>query len=220
MSNKFPLSFSRLSMFDNCEHQFEHIHVNKTVKDLGSDATQYGSRVHESLAKYGETSSVLQLTKETVKWKPLIDRARRNPGKKYWELEMAFTQDLKECSWFDKDTWMRNKADYLCICKDTATYLDWKTGKVRDNIFQLQLSACLIMYKFPQVDKVKAAFVYLQHEHLSSAIFHRKQLDSMWSRIMEKCDKVQAAVDSGVFEAKPSPLCNWCAAKHICQYRR
>ena len=48
-----PLSYSRLSTFETCPRKFEYLYVLKSVKDEGSTATDYGTRVHEALENYG-----------------------------------------------------------------------------------------------------------------------------------------------------------------------
>ena len=86
-------------------------------------------------------------------------------------------------------------------------------------MLQLQLFASAVFMLYPQVEKVVSGFVWLAHDQTTTVIYKREHYPIMWDRIAAQIDVVQDAVDLGVFVAKPSPLCNWCAAKHICKYK-
>jgi hypothetical protein len=217
---KFPLSYSRVSTFKKCPAQFEALYVNKSVVDLGSDATQYGERVHKSLEMYGRTGDEAELTRETKKWKNIVDSIKAQGGELHFEHKMSIDADCNPCGWFDEDVWFRGIADVLAI-KDNRAYCgDYKTGKSRyEDAVQLQIFAALVMFTFPQVDIVRADFLWLVEDRHTQLTFDRVHLNTMWSRLTKQFDNIQEAVDLGVFVAKPSRLCNWCAAKDICIYK-
>lgn len=215
---KFPISYSRVNTYQTCPLQFEYLYVNRNVKVVESEQMLYGSRVHEQLEKYGKTRDEGQLTTESRKWKGLVDSILRQKGDIHWEYQMSITQDLEPCGWFDKEVWLRGIADVLVINGDTAYVLDWKTGKVRDNPQQLQLFACMVMLMFPEVQTVRTAFVWLVHDLVTDVIYKRSMFDVMWKNLMIQFDQVEEAVRLGVFEPRPSRLCNWCAAKDVCSY--
>ncbi len=220
MTNKFPLSYSKVSCFKKCPAQFEALYVEKSVVDHGSDATQYGERVHKSLELYGKTGDVSELTRETRKWKRLVDKLTEQGGDKYFEYKMAINADLEPCDWFADDVWFRSIADVLIVNRDKAYCLDWKTGKSRyEDAMQLRIFTSMVMFLFPQVNLVRADFLWLVEDKHTKLVFNRMHLKTMWDRLSEQFDAVQEAVDLGVFVAKPSRLCNWCAAKDICIYK-
>lgn len=215
---KFPISYSRVNTFQTCPLQFEYLYVNRSVQVVESEQMLYGTRVHEQLEKYGKTRDENQLTTESRKWKGLVDSILRQKGDIHWEYQMSITQDLEPCGWFDEEVWLRGIADVLVINGDTAYVLDWKTGKVRDNPQQLQLFACMVMLLFPEVQTVRTAFVWLVHDVITDVIYKRSMFDVMWKNLMTQFDQVEEAVRLGVFEPKPSRLCNWCSAKDVCSY--
>ena len=214
--NKMALSYSRLSTFEQCPQKFDYLYVTKAVQDLGNEHTMYGNRVHESLEKYAKTGDVNELTRETEKYKPLVDSILAKPGTKYFEHQMAIDQNEKPCDWFSKDVWVRSIADVLVIDGDKAYCFDWKTGKPRDNPAQLQLFSCMIMLCFPEVQEVKTAFVWLNHNEVTSATYPRKQFSLLWQGLTTRMAYVQEAIELGVFKTKPTGLCGWCPAKEIC----
>ena len=229
--SKIPISYSRLSTFEQCGLKFEYLYITKQVVDLGSEATNYGTRVHTALEVYGKelaigdkqsaTDKALAGTNgEAVLWFPLVDKIHAQQGDKYYEYKMSITADKKPCDWFASDVWLRSIADVLIVDGDKATILDWKSGKVRDNPSQMQIFAMMVMLHFPQVNTVKTSFVWLVYNKITNITFTRRMLDGLWSALSPRFDALQDAVDVGAFKAKPSPLCSWCAAKDICPSKR
>lgn len=217
--NKFPISYSRVQCFKQCPCKFEHLYVNKDVVDQGSDATMYGTRVHESLEKYARTGNEEELTNETRQWRRLVDTILSKNGDKHYEYQMSIDAGCNVCDWFSDTVWIRGIADVLVVDGDKATVIDWKTGKVREDFTQLMLFACLVMYHFPEVNEVNGAFVWLKFDQISKASYTRDALPAMWRGLTTQFDKVQEAVDLGIFPAKTSRLCGWCPAQDICIYR-
>lgn len=228
---KFPVSFSRLSTFEQCPQKFDYLYVTKSVIDAGNEITDYGTRVHEALELYGRAlveggdaaaAAIVSLegNVEARKWKGLVDRIVRKDGEKYFEHQMALNPDKQPCDWFAADVWLRGIADVLVVDGDTAWCVDWKTGKPKENPTQLQLFAALIFIHFPEVQTVKTSFVWLNYDDMSDATYTRRMLPHIWMALDPRFTALQDAVDLGVFKAKPSGLCGWCAAKDICPDRR
>lgn len=215
---KFPLSHSRLEVFEKCPLQFEYLYIEKTAVNEPNIYSEFGNRVHESLERYGKTGDEAHLTDETRPWKPLVDNIRRQRGEKLWEYQMAVRADLTPCGWFDDDVWLRGIADVLVVNDDTAYCLDWKTGKVKPNSAQLALFACMVFWHFPYVEKVVTSFIWLKHDTSTLEVFKRASLERQWQPLESRFGHVQEAVDLGVFDPKPGYGCKWCPAKKMCIY--
>jgi len=125
-------------------------------------------------------------------------------------------RSLQPTGWFDKDVWIRSIADVLIVNGGVAYCLDYKTGKVKDNPTQLQLFAAMVMWHFPEVQKVKTSFVWLKYDETTNATYERRFLEALWRAIEPRFTKVQDTIELGVYKTKPSGLCPWCAAKDIC----
>lgn len=227
MSQVMPLSFSRLSTFEQCPAQFDYLYVSKRVQSISSEAADYGDRVHKTLEAYGrckteEERAVMRATesleeKQTLgTWGDLVDMVLSKPGEKYFEHQMAVNRQLQPVDWFAKDVWIRSIADVLVVNGDTAYCIDYKTGKVKDNPTQLQLFAAMVMWLFPEVNKVKTSFVWLRFNETTNAVYERRFLDALWRALEPRFTKVQEVIELGVFDTKPSGLCPWCPAKTIC----
>lgn len=222
MNKPMALSYSRLSTFEQCPAKFDYLYVTKRVKDEDNIHTVFGSRVHEKLENAGKHGGVgvvlgdMHLDPEIAPFLPLVQRILDQPGEKLFEHQMALTVAREPCDWFAPEVWLRGIADVLIINGKTAAALDWKTGKVKNNPTQLMLFAAMVMSNMPQIDVVKTAFVWLQHNDITPATYTRAQLPTMWGQLLPRFHAVQESVDLGVFKTKPSGLCPWCPAKGIC----
>lgn len=215
------LSYSRLSTFEQCPAKFDYLYISKSVQDRGSEASEYGNRVHEVLELYGKGELDLDNLslegKQTLKrWGHLVDKINSKTGDKYYEYQMAVDQGLNPCDWFSSDAFIRSIADVLIVSGDTAYCLDYKTGKIKENPTQLQLFAAMVFWHFPEVKTVKTSFIWLKFDEVTNAIYKRDHLMALWAGLKPRFDHVIETVELGMFETKPSGLCPWCAAQDIC----
>ena len=221
MAQWMPLSFSRLSTFEQCPAQFDYLYVSKSVVNSSNEASEYGDRVHKLLEAKAkgelDESSLSDEGVETLrKWGSVVDKIMAQPGQKYFEHQMAVNRDLTPVDWFAPDVWIRSIADVLIVNGKTAYCIDYKTGKVKDNPTQLKLFAAMVMWQFPEVETVKTSFVWLKFNETTNDIYERKLLAPMWESLKPRFERVQDTINLGVFPAKPSGLCPWCPAKDIC----
>lgn len=218
MAQKMALSFSRLNTFEQCARKFEYLYVTKQVVDQGSVHTEYGTRVHEALENVARGKA--EHTVESLPFAGVLARILNQTGTHYYEHQMALNGDKQPCDWFATDVWVRSIADVLVINGDKAWIGDYKTGKVKDDPTQLQLFAYMVFAHFPDVDVVKTSYIWLLKGEVSTMTFTRKMMPHLWTSLGQRFARVQEAVDTGFFQPKPSPLCNWCAAKDICPDRK
>lgn len=221
MTKVMPLSFSRLSTFEQCPAQFDYLYVSKRVVNQSNEHSDYGDRVHKVLEAKGkgelDEAALSDEGKQTLeRWGALVDKVVSRSGDKYFEHQMAVNRNLAPVEWFAPDVWIRSIADVLVVDGETAYCLDYKTGKVKENPTQLQLFAAMVFWHFPNVQAVKTSFVWLKFDEVTNAKYERRFLDSLWRALEPRFDKVQEVINLGVFETKPSGLCPWCAAKEIC----
>lgn len=219
--SKMSLSYSRLSTFEQCPAKFDYLYVTKAVRDQGSEASEYGNRVHEVLELYGKG----ELDKETLtlegkqtleRWGSLVDTINAKSGDKYYEYQMAVTETLEPCDWFSPDAFIRSIADVLVVDGTKAYCLDYKTGKVKENPTQLQLFASMVFWHFPEVEEVRTSFIWLKFDQVTNATYQRKYASALWDGLKPRFEQVIDTVELGVFDTKPSGLCPWCPAKDIC----
>jgi RecB family exonuclease len=221
MTKVMPLSFSRLSTFEQCPAQFDYLYVSKRVVNQSNEHSDYGDRVHKVLEAKGkgeldETALSAEGQQTIERWGALVDKVISRSGDKYFEHQMAVNRNLEPVEWFAPDVWIRSIADVLVVDGATAYCLDYKTGKVKENPTQLQLFAAMVFWHFPDVQTAKTSFIWLKFDEVTNSKYERRFLGALWSALEPRFDKVQEVINLGVFETKPSGLCPWCAAKEIC----
>lgn len=213
-----PVSFSRMSTFEQCETKYEHLYILKDVRDAGSFHTEYGTRIHEALEHYGRDGR--PLSQEAVRYQPVVDLLLNKPGVRYFEHQMAIDVDHQPVDWNSPFAWFRGIADVLILNDSKAVIVDWKTGKVKDNPTQMILFALLVMDHFPEIEEVSTAFVWLAHNEVTSSTYCRKRKDQMWASVSPRIDALQKTLDLGVFGKTKSGLCGWCPVESCEHWRK
>tara|TARA_Y100001951_G_scaffold104171_1_gene115012 strand:- start:85 stop:690 length:606 start_codon:yes stop_codon:yes gene_type:complete len=197
-----------------------HQRVNKEVQDEGSDASKYGERIHEALELRLRDQS--PLTDETRKYESLCTAIERESkdGELFVEQKMTLNKNLTPTEWFAPDAWFRSVLDVLMIHENQkkAFVLDWKTGKRRPDFTQMEIFALQVFKHYPEVDSVTSALVWLRDYKMDTQVYKREQSNEMWAKIMARINRIYESLEHDTWPPKPSGLCPWCPAKHICDY--
>lgn len=212
---RFPWSFSRLNLWRTCPRWFGEVHVRKTVVEPPSEATDFGSRVHEHIAN--RITSVAPWPDECAKFADTVDLLVETigaSGERYVEHKLALDTERKPCDWMADKVWVRSVLDLLYVHGDRAIVLDWKTGKrPAEPSDQLKLFALVVFAAFPEVETVSTAFIWLRSSPICATreVYHRHQADAMWVEFMLQTEQLDDAVRRNEFFPRPSGLCRrWC----------
>ena len=106
----------------------------------------------------------------------------------------------------------------LIIKGDKAIVIDWKTGKRRPDFMQLELFALQVFKHYPNIKKVKSTFVWLKENKTDTETYTTKDTSVMWQNILNRIERINQSCKTNNFPARPSGLCRWCPAQHICEY--
>ena len=155
--------------------------------------------------------------------KSVLDSLKRIPGDKYCEYEMGLTQGLQPCGFRDPDVWFRGIADLLIINTEIgeARVVDYKTGKSAKyaDVGQLELMALAVFKHFPQVQEVDAALFFVIAKAFIRREYKRDEAPGLWAKWLKRYGRILTAIDTGVWNPKPTPLCGWCPVK-TCEYNK
>ncbi len=210
---KLAHSYSALKLYTQCPKRYWYQRVARSVTDPGSAAADYGERVHKALELYIQHKADLPPELESIR--DVVDRVRRTRGV-VAEREIALTADWKPTSWFADDAWLRAKLDVSAVGSDAAVVLDWKTGKRVVDTDQLELFALAIMTLHQNVQRVYTAFVWIRDRAIDSDYYLRSGIDDMRDRLLHKISRVEISLEQDRWPARPSRLCRWCPARHLC----
>jgi hypothetical protein len=136
-------------------------------------------------------------------------------GEKLTEMKLGLrkTEDGYEaCGFFDKDVWYRGIVDLLILDGDRAWMIDYKTGKNAKyaDMKQLDLMAGAIFVKYPELKVIKSGLAYVVSHEFPKKTHERKKLKQYLSVFDDQLDRLDAAMDNGIWNAQTSPLCGWC----------
>ncbi|MCG3773743.1 MAG: hypothetical protein JW395_0557 [Nitrospira sp.] len=214
---KLAHSYSAIKMFENCPKQYYEVRITKKWRDRGGTASIFGDRVHKDLeARLKKTAP---LTPETSKYEKLCAAFERIPGELKTEQEMTLNESLTPTGWWSGDAWLRSKLDVLVLNGATAIVADWKTGKHRPDFSQLELFALQTFKHYPEITTVRSTFVWLKDDLLDKQTYTRTDEPKLWDKLLTRIKRIEGAVETGVWPAKPSGLCGFCPVMN-CEHRR
>ena len=203
-------SYSSIKTFEQCPKKYYHLRVVKDVKDEPGEAADYGTAVHLAAEEYVRDGT--PIPDKFVFMRPIVERLAALPGEKHCELKLGVTKapwGFDPCGFFDEGVWYRGIVDLLVIDGERAWMIDYKTGKNAKyaDMKQLDLMAGAIFVKFPQVQKIKSALLYVVSNEFIKKTHRREELDSYMGVFGDQLERLETAMDNGVFNAKTSGLC-------------
>ena len=102
--------------------------------------------------------------------------------------------------------------DFTKIHNGIATVVDYKTGKVANDTTQLQLMSATLFAFDPQIQRVKAALLFVAHGQMEREEFVRGDLTEIWGEILPRVKLVERARAAQHYPPTPSGLCRkYCA---------
>ena len=203
-----PWSFSVIKAFETCPRQCHEVTVTKQVKEEPGAALLWGSRVHEAMQLRLVLGKPLPDGLDYLeKWAQAV---RGMPGQLKVEEELALDKHYKPTGWFAKDVWVRAKVDVIKVSKKKALILDWKTGKKRPDMSQLELCIATTQQYFPDVKDWCGTFVWLDDQSTSTVRLNSDELPGVWDSWGSRADAFAQAQEDDDWPERPGIHCRWC----------
>lgn len=213
-------SYSAIRSFENCARQYHHVRILKSVKQSDTEATLYGTAVHKSMEDFLMLGT--PLPPEHARFLPYAVAVRKASGIMKCEEKMGLREDFSPCGFFDKDVWFRGVPDVLVVDGKKARVGDWKTGKSARyaDPDQLELMAAMIMSHYPEVEEVRGVLVFLVAQDAVHRVYTREQFPEIMSKWAGRAARIEAALDSGVWNPRKGPLCRYCPISSMdCEFK-
>lgn len=205
-------SYSAVKDFENCARKYHEVRILKRFKQQDTQATLYGTDVHKALELYLMEDT--PVPPQFAHFQRFAEPVKGFKGEIKCEVKMGIRADFTPCEFFDKDVWFRGIPDVLVVNREkgTARVLDWKTGKSSRyaDTAQLELLAGMVFSHYPEVHTVKGALVFLVANDVIKADFTREQYGQIMSKWVGKASTIEQALENGVWNASPGPLCKFC----------
>ena len=213
-------SFSSLKTFQQCPRKYYYAKIAPdAIRDPDTTATLYGKAAHTVAEDYISKGTPIPPQFECMQ--EVLDTLKAIPGEKLCEVRLGLTKDLKACDFHAPDVWWHGIADLVVINRTTgvAHSVDYKTSKNARyaDKRQLDLVACGLFAKFPEIKKVKSALLFVVSKQFIRAEQFAELKDTYIYKSAVDVARIEAAIDNGVWNPVQGPLCSFCSVKQ-CEY--
>lgn len=199
-------SWSSLSGFETCPKQHYHLRIAKDWPDQKGEAALWGDTVHKAIEARMKHGTALPVWGKGIE--PLIQKLQAAKGVSLQvEHKVAINANLQPTDYFARDVWCRSIADVNAVAPKAMMTLDWKTGKFKENIDQLRLSAAVNFCHYPHIERFTIQYAWLKEGRTTTRTFLREEVPAIWSDFMPRVKRMQIAYEKNEFPAKPSGLC-------------
>jgi hypothetical protein len=218
----FSFSWSRIKNYEVCPKRYYETDVLKTYNDGDNNPDlQWGETVHKAMAERCQNGVVLPdgMPEHYEAW---AQKVLVGGGEIFTELELAIDTNFGPAPWFgDKDRrtgeligpqpWFRAKVDFVKKQGPIGLLVDWKTGKIVDESFQLALSAACAFAKWPDLMALRVSYVWLKEDAESSDTIKRTDMPNVWRQMWPRISALTQSHLSLSFPPKTSKMCRgWC----------
>jgi hypothetical protein len=216
-------SYSSIKTFDQCPKKYYHLKVLKDVKDEGSDATVYGNEAHKAAEEFIKLG--VPLPAKFSYLQKILNSLNAIRGEKHCELELGIAVTDKgyvPCAFSDTGRWWRGIADLLIINGESAFLVDYKTSKNAKyaDTKQLDVLAGAVFTHYPQLKKLKSALAFVVSNEFVRKEHTADMAKSYLATFTNELERLAGAEETGVWNAKSSPLCAYCPVTKCEHHRR
>ena len=135
------------------------------------------------------------------------------------EQKLGMTKSGRPCDFWDEQVWLRGVLDApILLTTDSAVLIDWKTGKRREEPFELEIGALLLQAQRPELVKIVGCYMWLK-EKQKGPPHDLSDTARTWAMVQTIMGDIEHCLDTGRFDKTPGPLCGWCPVKD-CQHNR
>jgi predicted RecB family nuclease len=215
-------SYSSLKTFQQCPKKYYHLKVAKDVKDDGSEATVYGKELHKVAENYIKDGTPIPERFAFIQ--KTVDALKNIPGEKHTEIELGVSNKngkLNPCGFYDKEAWYRGIADLLIVDGDEGYLVDYKSSKNAKyaDLKQLDLLAGAVFAHFPELKTLKSALIFVVSNEFVNKEHSSMHKLAYFEHVRFDLERLEKAIETGVWNAVSSPLCGWCPVKTCQNYR-
>lgn len=205
-------SYSAVKDFEGCPRRYHEVRILKKFKQKDTEATLYGTAVHQAFEDFIKSSTPLPASFEV--YRKFVEPLSTIDADIRCEEKLGIRADFTPCGFFDKDVWFRGIPDYLAISRngETARVADYKTGKSSRyaDTAQLELMAAMVFIHHPTVKRVKGALLFVVAGDIIKAEYTRDRLPEILSKWAGRAAAIESALEVGVWNARSSALCKFC----------
>lgn len=213
---KLPvLSHTLLNTWLTCPHQCYRRYIAKDLpREPVTEAIAWGNAVHEAMELRLRKKQPLPEDMPYEHFAAPLDVANVEP-----EQKLGMAESGRPTGFFDGDVWLRGKLDApILLSTDTAGLFDWKSGKRREDPFELEIGALLLQAKRPEITRIVGRYVWLK-DGVMGDVYDLSDTARTFERVQTLGNEIATAIEDHRFEKTPGPLCGWCNVMD-CEHNR
>ncbi len=169
-----PASASSMNKMGICPSQFDAQYVGRHVPKIPfapNEATAKGEKFHaiiETAAKNRTHVTDNDLTCEIIN--SHLDLCYAMPMVMI-EKDFGWNDETQSREWRGRKLGVR--ADLFAKNGELGVYIDWKTGKVKTQTLQAELTAYILFQNYPDLTQITSRFIYVEHSQMVDYVFTR-----------------------------------------------
>jgi hypothetical protein len=210
-------SYSFLNDYDperaGCPHKAYHRYVLKDLPFESTPELERGRRVHKSMEN---RLNGAKLPEDLLVYEgfvsPLYDRGFQA------EAKLGMTETYHATGFFADDVWGRCVVDTSKVQGNTAYLLDWKTGKEREDPFELEIQGMFLKVHYPKLKRITGRYAWLKTNKLGQT-HDLSDTAGTYAKVSNLMDKVKRNFETDWWPKVQGPLCGWCQVKS-CEFNK
>jgi hypothetical protein len=213
--NKIAWSASRVKNHKECPKKFYHMSVApKGHPDRVEFAQGYAGKLGEDFHKMMQNrlERKVPFPAGHEQWEQLAVVIEAAAGSTVVEYPFALTMQFQPCGTKDWDNvWIRAVPDVMKVTDEVIVIVDWKSGKLEESTYQLDLCAAVAFAHYPSVQKVVAWYGYTKLGSFGTPVTHlRSDLTALWDKLLVEPRKMHENLAMNYWPARPGYYCGWC----------
>jgi|SRR5215475_6318500 len=214
MMNSVVYTYTNLNCYDKiCAHQFYRRYIKRDIKFVETPAIKHGNAVHAAMEQrlVGQKPLPAQLRHH----EELLTPFEREGLTVHAELKLAIADLDKPIDFWHQDAYLRGKLDCVLMDSDRAFMADWKTGKIREDPFELEIGALLLQQNYPHIQYIIGNYVWLAENRVGKT-HDLSNTAGTWNKVNAIAMQIER---DRTWEKRPSGLCGWCDVMD-CEYNQ
>jgi hypothetical protein len=211
---KLPIgTYSFYNQFENCPRKAFEIYVARSIPYVESPEMAWGNKVHaamENRIKHGSPlPDEMKAAEETGA--QFHQFSKELPVRVEWQLAML--QNGRACDYKDPAAFFRGKLDNVTLdLKELPTYawmVDWKTGNVREEPFELETNALLLKANYPSLETIVGEYFWMKTGQNGLRYTFSNHAET-FNRLWRLRGEAEGYLRTGSWPERKNPLCGWC----------
>lgn len=200
------LSYTMLNTYRNiCPHQAWRRYIKRDLPFVKTPQMEWGDQVHKALElRVGGGKPLPEKMRQWERFAAPFEGASAKA-----EMSLGVTKHGTHCDFFGEAVWLRGKLDVTILNGTTALLFDYKTGKTREDPFELEVQALLLHARHPELTAISGCYIWLAENRIGQRhdVGHTRDT---WIYVNRIAEDLAADIKSGEFEKRKGGLCDWC----------